>query len=35
MKEIQNTFNEDKLDILIEDGIIENLEACNNEYKDE
>ena len=32
--EIQTTFNEDELDVLIDDGIIENLEVCDNEYKD-
>ena len=26
MNEIQTTFNEDSLDILVEDGIIENVE---------
>lgn len=26
IEEIQNTFNEDNLDILVEDGIIENQE---------
>ena len=26
MEEIQNTFNEDSLDVLVEDGTIENVE---------
>ncbi len=30
VEELQTTFNEDSLDVLVEDGIVENLEEVYN-----
>ncbi len=36
VEELQTTFNEDGLNVLVEDGIVENLEeVANNENKNE
>ncbi len=31
IEELQTTFNEDGLDVLVEDGIVENLEEVAND----